>query len=312
MDLTARPYRCFLAIVDHRTFSAAAATLHMSQPALSAQIRELERQLGFALFTRSSRKVALTPAGRMFVDNARRIVLETDWINQAARDIRTNPLRIGTPHFSGRIEERSGLFDRFIIANSNVPLSITTRTPAQLISDFREHALDLALTLNPRSDGEVSHRGDEDIAHLTQMILGTRHVRLIIPSEHPLASQETIRKEQLAGESVCTPSRAHGIFLSELIARQLSRLGANRTRTPEGDAISVLRYAAATRTLAIDLGWFAPAANSPYGPLVSRPVEALDIAIDLVLLRDDRAMRPSASRFWSLAEQSKHCPRAHP
>ena len=86
MDLDAKPYRAFVQIADSGSFTRAAEALHISQPALSAQIRELERLLGFALFHRPNRRVLLTAEGRIFLDYARRLIMETDWINKSARD----------------------------------------------------------------------------------------------------------------------------------------------------------------------------------------------------------------------------------
>lgn len=63
MDLDASPFRAFLAVAKHRSFTRAAHEMHISQPALSATIRELERRLGFLLFERTSRHVGLTREG---------------------------------------------------------------------------------------------------------------------------------------------------------------------------------------------------------------------------------------------------------
>src|ERR1700748_2008553 len=61
----------FLAVADTRSFTRAAQRLHVVQSGVSATIKALERELGSALFTRSSQEVALTPAGRAFLPRAR-------------------------------------------------------------------------------------------------------------------------------------------------------------------------------------------------------------------------------------------------
>ena len=61
MDLHAKPYRCFLAIAEHGSFARAAEAANMSQPALSALIKEFERRLGFALFARRASFSSATP-----------------------------------------------------------------------------------------------------------------------------------------------------------------------------------------------------------------------------------------------------------
>ena len=69
--MTDRQLMGFLTIVEKKSFTAAAEAMYISQSALSQQIRHLERQLGFALFDRSTRQPTLTEAGRSFYERAR-------------------------------------------------------------------------------------------------------------------------------------------------------------------------------------------------------------------------------------------------
>ena len=100
MDLNAGPFRAFLKVAELESFTRAAEALNISQPALSASIKELERRLGFPLFERSSRRVCATREGEALLVNAKRVVIETDWLQQRVRDIRDNELRIGVQHRS--------------------------------------------------------------------------------------------------------------------------------------------------------------------------------------------------------------------
>ncbi len=79
--------RCFVAAAEELHFGRAAARLNMTQPPLSRQIQVLERILGVALFDRTSRSVRLTPAGRVFLLEARRIILLTEAATLATRRV---------------------------------------------------------------------------------------------------------------------------------------------------------------------------------------------------------------------------------
>ncbi|WIB61106.1 LysR substrate-binding domain-containing protein [Curtobacterium sp. MCLR17_007] len=88
LDVDLRQLRAFLAVADALHFGRAAERLHMAQPALSQQIRRTERALGVDLFVRTSRSVALTPAGRVLQGRARSLLA------QAERDL-DEAVRVG-------------------------------------------------------------------------------------------------------------------------------------------------------------------------------------------------------------------------
>jgi DNA-binding transcriptional LysR family regulator len=85
MDLRQAAY--VVAVVDHGTFTAAAASIPVSQPALSQSIATLERELGADLFHRIGRQVVLTAAGAAFVEPARRMLRDADVARAAVADV---------------------------------------------------------------------------------------------------------------------------------------------------------------------------------------------------------------------------------
>src|SRR3954468_18860019 len=73
-----RHLRSFAVLAEERHFGRAAERLHLAQPALSQQIKQLERELGVTLFSRTTRRVELTEAGGRFVGHARDVLADVD------------------------------------------------------------------------------------------------------------------------------------------------------------------------------------------------------------------------------------------
>lgn len=98
MDVGTRTLRYFIAVAEELSFTRAAQRLLVSQPAISRAIRQLENNLRAPLFTRGSRDVRLTPAGAALLDPARRLIVDWELTERAARAAATNEqaiLRLG-------------------------------------------------------------------------------------------------------------------------------------------------------------------------------------------------------------------------
>ncbi|MGN5480054.1 LysR family transcriptional regulator [Cupriavidus basilensis] len=101
-----RGLRSFLAVAAAGSISRAAETLHIAQPALSLQIRQIEEALGVDLFTRSHRGVSITAAGQRFESHARDILKRLDLACEDVRDLVTDPegrVAIGLPQSMAKI-----------------------------------------------------------------------------------------------------------------------------------------------------------------------------------------------------------------
>lgn len=300
MDLDARPYRCFIAVAETGSFRRAATLLHLSQPALSAQIRELERRLGFALFTRSSRAVAITSQGHLFLPNARRIVAETDIISRAAFDIRTNQLRIGAPLYTALIPERAALIEQFMATCPAVPLSVLNDGHARNLAALRARETDLVLAILPGPPGREWTEEEGIPSSIEWLAVAERPIELSLPIDHPLAVHDVIPTAALHKLRVARVGRFHGRQLSDAVSQRLIELGAEPIRPPEGNAISVEHYAGIMGIAAVALGWLSPDLL-PGPPRVRRRVADLGLSSCLALIRNRGAQRPAADAFWQLA-----------
>lgn len=306
MDLDATPFRYFLTVAEERSFTRAAQLLHVSQPALSAQIRELERRLGFALFQRTSRRVEMTAEGRLFLGNARRMVAEAAWANQAAREIRDNELRIGAPFYTSHIAERRRMLDTLLTRHADIRLRIFDKTHERHYLDLTRRELDLALLVEP---SDVAAAANNAVAEadwpggLERQSLAERRLCLQIPREHPLADLDILPLDALRGLPVAMPNRALGAPLSVAIVRALREAGAESVRPPEGNPLAVERFGRLTRTVAVSLGWFDAQRDMDADDVVIRHIDGLDVRTSLTLVRGKGEQRPAATMVWESARQ---------
>lgn len=291
MDLDARPYRAFVSVARLQSFRRAADSLNITQPALSAQIRELERRLGFQLFIRTSRSVSLTPEGGLFLPKAERFVRENDWINQAARDIRNTKLRIGAAHFTSAIAERREVLEQFMLKQPDLPIAITGRSHAQLISDLAGNEIDLAITLE--AQGVATSLVEPSVpAEFDRFVIAKRKVRVLMPETSLADGPDVLAKETVDGIRIATVNRAHGVNLSEAVLRELQRLNFQPVQPPEADALSVMRYGALMGMPAIDLGWFGEVPG-----MSAHDVETLELRTSLVVLTRKNELRDGVELF---------------
>ncbi|WP_439814546.1 LysR family transcriptional regulator [Zavarzinia sp. CC-PAN008] len=309
MDLDAKPLRYFIAVAEESSFTRAASRLHVSQPSLSAQVRELERLLGFDLFIRDSRKVALTPQGASFIHEARHVVAETERMKRIAKDIRSNELRVGTAVYTLHIPERMALTDGFTAAFPATALEITNRNQTLLYRDLVRGEIDLALVLGlPPVADERALRPERAMFETVippgfeRLTLQTRAVAMLLPAESPLARQSVLQLSDLAGQRVALLDREHGPALVDDLSGPLSAAGAVLLTPPERNQIAVEHYAQTFRIAAVTLGWFDTAGlGREKAPMVARPVAGLDVVTELALIRRPGEQRPAAQAFWAFA-----------
>ena len=191
MALEFRNLRYFVAVAEELHFSRAAERLYIAQPALSEQIRRLERDLGVELLRRTTRKVELTPAGEEFLERARRILQEADRaVEEASRAARgeVGRLRVSTTATAG-LEQVS-----------------------QIMRAFREGRPEVALelkqiSLEDHSGGLVDGSTDAAFVWLPFQHEGLAFETLVeeprlaaLAADHPLAGRAELSIEDLLDE----------------------------------------------------------------------------------------------------------------
>jgi LysR family hydrogen peroxide-inducible transcriptional activator len=167
-----------VAVDDQRHFGKAAEACFVSQPALSAQIRELERRLGVTLFERGNRKVLPTSVGVRVIERARGVLRDADELVAAAR---LDPTELKGPLALGVIPTMApyllpGLLPVVTGAHRGVELHLHELKTAEILRTLRDGGLDLGLLALPVT-------GDD----LVTLSLAEDPFVLALPENHPLA-----------------------------------------------------------------------------------------------------------------------------
>ena len=193
-DIEPRLLRAFTAVADELHFTRAAARLYVAQQALSRDIRRLERELGTALFVRTTRQVTLTLDGARLLPYARRVLDAQDELTAAFRAAPERPLLvdvgvpIGTAH---RVLEE---------ARERVPESC--ELVARFHSGLTGAAGELAAGRLDVSFGRIAGLPAAVRAGLDHQPVRLEPMAVLLPEDHPLAAGPTVRLADLAGETL--------------------------------------------------------------------------------------------------------------
>ena len=187
-----RQLKAFIAIAEAKTFTAGARRVHVTQAAISMQIRQLEEEVGIPLFIRTPRRVILTQAGEMLLDRARKILREHDTALMEVAEIagaEYGRLRIGSASAMFATlqlpEILKGLKEKF----PNAEIQVVSGTSASLIEKISHGEIDIAFVSLPVEAANIQ----------TEMLFSDEIVAIAHPT-HPLAKQKVISAATLAGE----------------------------------------------------------------------------------------------------------------
>ena len=215
--MLARHIKYFLAVAQHHSFTKAAAALHVSQPALSQQVRQLEESLSAQLFDRSGRTTRLTDAGEVYLRYARRASQELEEGKRAIHevgDLSRGALRVAlTPTFTTYLV--GPLVEAFHSRYPNITLNLREIAQEQMEELLLADELDVGIAF------EDGHSQDIE----TQPLL-IEALALVVGERHPLAGQSAIDLDALSAESL--------ILLSEEFAtrEQIDRYCRQHNITP--------------------------------------------------------------------------------
>jgi LysR family hca operon transcriptional activator len=265
-----RHLRYFIAVAEEGSLTVAAEKrLHTAQPSLSRQIRDLEYEVGVPLLTRSVHGVALTPAGRAFLDHARLALTQAEAATQAARRAAQPAKPVFAVGFlTGQEVEwlpyaTSLLRDELL----NIEIRVSSDHSTMLADELERRKLDIAFMRREQKPG------------LEYKLIAKEPLVAILPSDHPLAAREAVDPRDLEGETFIGISPTPRV-LRIVVKDYLERSGLKITPHLEIDNYAMaISLVASTRGIAL-----LPASAKSFLPwsVVSRPLGGEAPTIDLV------------------------------
>ena len=179
-----RHLRYFIAVAAHGSFNRAAKILHLTQPALSRQVKDLEEELGVPLLVRGQNTVKLTEAGDRFYEEAREVIARANEAVQRVRgEARSETLRIGyAPSMIAGI--MPAVLEKFQAAAPRVRVELTDLSSQEINELANAGRLDLVVSLGISVTKGISGFQWTELRRL--------QVILIMPETHPLAKLKRI------------------------------------------------------------------------------------------------------------------------
>ncbi len=186
----------FLEIVRLKSFSKAAQTCFRTQPAISAQIRQLEQELGASLFERLGTRIALTPAGKVFAEHAERILEIRREAQNAIQELERVPRGelVIAANEATCIYVLPGVFSRYKALFPNVQLHVDRSYGSKVVQAVNENMADFGITQLP-----------VDEKRLEVVKIHADEIRAIMRPDHALAGRRVVMASDLEGSPLLMP-----------------------------------------------------------------------------------------------------------
>jgi DNA-binding transcriptional LysR family regulator len=241
-----RHLRYFIAVAEELHFGRAANRLHMSQPPLSHQIRDLERELGVELLARNRRSVTLTEAGRLFLEEARQVLGDAQHAVEIAHKAgrgEVGRLSVGCgPAPQSWILER--VLSVFLARHPDVRIELHSLYTQDQVDALGARRIQVAFPLLP-----IPHRG------LVVEKIGEERLVAALPAAHRLARGDSVSLENLRDEPFVVVSREVGPSFFDLVLRACEEVGFVPTIAHEASrVVTVLGFVAAGLGVSVQPG----------------------------------------------------------
>jgi DNA-binding transcriptional LysR family regulator len=181
-NATLRQLKVFEAVARHLSFSRAAGELHLTQPAVSTQIRTLEGHVGLVLFEQLGKKIYLTPGGAELLYHSRAIIEQFREAEESLtqfRGIAGGKLNVAVISAGDYFFPR--LMVEFARRHPGVTLNLTVHNRAELLEQLKQNQTDLAVLVRPPEERDAEHAAFAPHPYV-----------IVAPPDHPLAGKPRI------------------------------------------------------------------------------------------------------------------------
>lgn len=227
-----RQLELFVAVAEELHFSRAARRVHLSQPALSQQIKRLEDELGVLLLARTRRSVELTDTGNALLERAR---VQLDDATRLEADIRLHAAgQVGSVRIGFVGSALVTLIPRIVDATRtqypDIELSLSERKSAELLGNLHDNRLDLAFIYEPSGPPEGI-----TVERMTEEEMGAA-----LPAKHRLVKTSELQLADLAGEPLILFPRALEPDTYDRLAQRCASAGFVPTVAQEADNLQTI------------------------------------------------------------------------
>ncbi|MFC9999300.1 LysR substrate-binding domain-containing protein [Nocardia sp. NPDC127526] len=212
-----RQLRYFVTVAEELHFGRAAARLHIAQPAVSQQVRRLERELQVQLLDRSPRRVRLTEAGSRFLPAARTVLAAADQARASVAELargRAEVFRLGT--ITGLGERLDTVLDAFAEQAPQVRVELVALPVRERMAQVADGRLDAAFVRSP---------SPADSPDLDFLPAWNDPLVAALPARHPLAAHDSVRLAELASTPLSLTERRNHPGLVDLVVTSCVRAG---------------------------------------------------------------------------------------
>jgi len=283
MNISLRQLRAFLAVARQQHFRRAAESIHLSQPAVSRHIAELEAELGIRLFDRTTREVVPTEAGRYLESAMGRVLDELEGVLSHVHS--ESERKRGKVHVASVPTLSAGLMPQCIAdcASRYPELTIQLHDQAQtmVLDSVRGGEVDFGIAIDPPLTGEFD----------SELLLRDPFV-LVCRPEHPLARLDRVPWRKLHGEPLILLDYSSGsrrLIDHALASRHIEANIVQQT----GHTLTTFRMVEAGLGISVS-----PALSPPPPTLVTRPLTPPESRNVVLIKRRQRSLSPLATLVW--------------